>query len=99
MITILIITTFLFFSATIVLGMGCYNLLKQVEQLEEITMNYHVKFVEIRQLALDNQVILNDLDLRGAFKSEDEVGTVFENIKKISDDLSKNILDIYGTRE
>lgn len=77
---------------------GAYNLIKQNEELEDTVLFYQTKFDEIREQALNAEVQLKELDIRGSFESDDEVGTVFQSIKTISNELSKNILDAYDKR-
>ena len=82
----------------IALSVGCFNLIKQNEQLEEFVLFYQTKIDEIREMALQTEIELKELDIRGAFEADDEVGTTFQNIKAISTALSQNILDIYDSR-
>lgn len=82
----------------VALSIGCFNLIKQNEQLEELVLFYQSKVDEIREMALQTEIELKELDIRGAFESDDEVGTTFQNIKAISTALSQNILDIYDSR-
>lgn len=77
------------------LGYGCYNLIKQNEALEEATLFYQNKFDEIREKALQTEIQLKELDIKGAFESDDEVGFVFKAIKDISSDLNQTIQDAY----
>ena len=79
-------------------GFGVYNLIKQNEQLEEAVLFYQDKFDEIREMALKTEIELKELDVKGAFEADDEVGTIFQNIKSISNDLSQNILEIYESK-
>ena len=83
----------------IALSIGCFNLIKQNEQLEELVLFYQDKVDEIREMALQTEIELKELDIRGAFESDDEVGTTFQNIKAISTALSQNILEIYESRK
>ncbi len=96
MIYILII---ILIAITIALSVGCFNLIKQNEQLEELVLFYQDKVDEIREMALQTEIELKELDIRGAFESDDEVGTTFQNIKAISTALSQNILEIYESRK
>jgi hypothetical protein len=77
------------------LGYGCYNLIKQNEALEEATLFYQTKFDEIREKALQTEIQLKELDIKGAFESDDEVGFVFKAIKDISSELNQTIQDAY----
>lgn len=67
------------------------NLIKQAEKLEERVEDMYLVFEEIRKLSLDTQVNLTELDIRGVFEADDEVGVTFKNIKRISDDLTEYI--------
>jgi hypothetical protein len=77
------------------LGYGCYNLIKQNEALEEATLFYQTKFDEIREKSLQTEIQLKELDIKGAFESDDEVGFVFKAIKDISSELNQTIQDAY----
>jgi len=74
------------------------NLLIQVEVLEERVEFYETNFDVIRQKLLDTEVELTELDIRGAFESDDEVGFVFKQIKELSSDLNKTVQTIYESR-
>ena len=77
------------------LGYGCYNLIKQNEALEEATLFYQTKFDVIREKALQTEIQLKELDIKGAFEADDEVGFVFKAIKDISSELNQTIQDTY----
>ena len=81
--------------AVIVLSYGCFNLIKQNEQLEEVAVFYQTNMDEIREKALQTEIQLKELDIKGAFEADDEVGVIFRNIKEISNDLTQSILDTY----
>lgn len=87
MILVLIILSVLL----IVAGFVIYNLIKQVESYEESLSNMYYIFEEIRRLSTDTQINLKELDIRGVFEADDEVGVTFKNIKAISDDLTEFI--------
>lgn len=70
------------------------NLIRQNERLEEITEKFYTYFENIREKALMTQVELSELDIRGVFESDDEVGITFKNIKEISDELTNYITEI-----
>jgi len=81
----------------IVLGLsyGCYNLLKQAEQLEETVTFYQTSLDFVREKVLQTEVTMKELDIRGAFEADDEVGTAFKNIKEVHTELTKSIQQIY----
>lgn len=78
---------------------GIKNLLIQVEFLEERVDFYETAFEEIRQQVLNTEIELRELDIRGSFESDDEVGFVFKQIKELSSDLNKTVQTIYESRD
>lgn len=91
----MIITIIVLIGIVIGLVYGCYNLIKQNESLEEATLFYQNKFDEIREKALQTEIQLKDLDIKGAFESDDEVGFVFKSINEISSELNQTIQEAY----
>jgi hypothetical protein len=80
------------------MGYGMWNLVKQNEDLEETVVYYQDKLDDIRDKVLDTDTRLKDLDIRGAFEADDEVGFVFKEIKELSSDLTKTIESAYEFR-
>lgn len=78
---------------------GIKNLLIQVEYLEERVNFYESAFEEIRTQVLNTEIELRELDIRGSFESDDEVGFVFKQIKELSSDLNKTVQSIYESRD
>ena len=77
--------------ACIAAGIVIYNMIRQIESYEEDVINMYTVFEEIRKLSLETQVNLKELDIRGVFEADDEVGVTFKNIKQISDELTEFI--------
>lgn len=74
---------------------GIINLLKQVEQLEE-QVSFYIDVVDtVREKVLDVQVQLKEIDIKGSFEADDEVGFVFKEIKELADDLTNTINEAY----
>jgi len=67
---------------SIVLGWTTYNQLQKVERLEDWVEEYS-------QRITDTKTAMNLLDNEGEFESDDEIGTVFEGIKTVIDDLNQ----------
>lgn len=61
-------------------GYIIWNLLKKTELLESWTENFTDRVNQV-------QNELNDIDDRGHFESDDEIGTIFGGIKDIINDL------------
>ena len=71
-----------------ILGYTTYNLLKKNEAQEDILagyMSYLNKFSDIIEFS-DKK--LKEVDTKGSFKSDDEVGFFFEQIKALQDILN-----------
>ena len=95
----MILLTIFFGVASIILAFGCYNLLRQNEDLEETTVFYQTKIEEIREKVLETEIQLKELDIRGAFEADDEVGFVFKEIKELSSELTKTVESVYEFTE
>jgi len=87
----LIILIIILTVAVFALGYGCYNLIKQNESLEEVVVFYQTKFEEIREKSLQTEIQLKELDIKGSFEADDEVGFVFKTIKDINSELTQTI--------
>ena len=59
-----------------------YNLNQKTEQ-------YETWFESIREQVSDTNVKLNEIDVRGSFSSDDEIGFYFKYIQSMQNDLSK----------
>ena len=59
-----------------------YNLNKKTEQ-------YETWFESIREQVSDTNVKLNEIDVRGSFSSDDEIGFYFNYMKDLQNELSK----------
>ena len=83
----------------IALSIGCYNLIKTIEKMEDAHVTeiseYQELLAEIRYQALQTEARLKDIDIRGSFEADDEVGFVFKDIKEIHSQLTEIITDAY----
>lgn len=74
--------------AILVLGYTTYNLLRKTEKLED-QVNKDQEFKEALTIIINNSdEHLKEIDNKGYFKSDDEVGWFFESIKNIQDLLN-----------
>ena len=96
----MVITLIIIFFLIVIgfMSYGMWNLVKQNEDLEETVVYYQEKLDEIREVVLDTDTRLKDLDIRGAFEADDEVGFVFKEIKELSSDLTKTVESAYEFR-
>tara|TARA_B100000497_G_C7648754_1_gene390194 strand:+ start:1034 stop:1333 length:300 start_codon:yes stop_codon:yes gene_type:complete len=95
LVTIIILSILL-----IILGVALRNLLIKVEKYEDVTVNQTSYLQNISNLITDSQKHLKSLDERGVFKSDDEVGYFFEQLKKVQEELNRYMLpENYGKKE
>jgi len=71
-----------------VLGFTTYNLLKKNETQEDILASYMTYLNKISDIIDFSDKKLKEVDEKGTFKSDDEVGFFFEQIKAIQDILN-----------
>ena len=64
------------------------NLLMKNEKYEDKVVDYRTFFVALNQKVIESDRKLKDADSRGLFSSDDEVGSIFTEIKSIHDSLS-----------
>lgn len=83
MITILILLSTFLFIVSVLLTIRGFNLVKQNEQLLDIINEMEQKDVDIKY-QLDSMLQqMREIDIRGSFESDDEVGSVFKQLKTI----------------
>jgi len=84
MITTIIISILI----NIILGYISYNLFGKMEKLEAITdsQDQYINNVSNTINTMDKR--LNEIDEKGSFKSDDEVGFFFESIKTLQGELN-----------
>jgi len=66
----------------ITLGWTTFNLTRKVERLETWIENY-------AQRIQDTQDVLKEIDSKGSFEADDEIGVVFTSIKESIDELNE----------
>jgi hypothetical protein len=73
----------------ITLGFTTFNLLRKVERIEDIVIRYD-RFISEYSKQLDNtDKRLKEIDEKGTFKSDDEIGWFFKQIKRLQSDVSR----------
>ena len=73
----------------VVLGFTTYNLLHKNEVQEDILKGYLEYLDKISRVIEVSDKRLKDIDSRGTFKSDDEVGFFFQAIKQLQDILNE----------
>jgi len=73
----------------VVLGYTTINLLKKNEKMLEIIINQNSYIAEFsKQLDISDKR-LQDIDSKGIFKGDDEIGWIFDQIKVLQTSLSR----------
>jgi uncharacterized membrane protein YukC len=75
--------------AVVVLGYATFNLLRKNEKQEDILAGYLNYLDKISRIIEVSDKRLKDIDARGTFKSDDEVGFFFQAIKQLQDILNE----------
>jgi len=66
-----------------ILGFTTFNLLRKNEKQEDILMEYMRYLTKLDQAIEESDKRLSEIDSKGFFKSDDEIGWFFEQVKKI----------------
>jgi len=73
----------------ITLGFTTYNLLRKVEKIEDVVIRYD-RFISEYSKQLDNtDKRLKEIDEKGIFKSDDEIGWFFKQLNRLQKDVSR----------
>ena len=73
---------------------GGYLLVRKNNKLEKIVVDQQQYIDAISIIIQDSENTIKELDARGAFESDDEVGTFFRNLKQIQE-----VLNGFNTRK
>ena len=84
----MILTIILLSILVVTLGFTTYNLLKKNEKQEDILAGYMTYLNKISDTIEMSEKKMMEVDAKGSFKSDDEVGFFFEQIKTIQTALN-----------
>ena len=73
----------------VVLGYTTFNLLRKNEKQEDILASYLTYLNKISDIIESSDKKIHEVDVKGSFESDDEVGFFFTNIKMIQDVLNQ----------
>jgi len=76
------------------IAIGIFLLIRRNNVLEKAVVDQQQYLDAISIIIQNSQQKLEELDVMGAFKSDDEVGTFFKNLKEIQD-----VLNEFNTRK
>lgn len=68
-----------------------FNLFNKIEKYEDIIIEYNNRMGTIKQKFTDAYNTMQQVDLRGSFENDDEVGTTFSMLKDIITQLDMDI--------
>tara|TARA_R110002153_G_scaffold111694_2_gene253438 strand:- start:885 stop:1163 length:279 start_codon:yes stop_codon:yes gene_type:complete len=78
----------------VTLGYTTYNLMRKNEKVEDVINSYQTYMIDITETIEFIDVRLKEIDDKGAFKSDDEVGFFFERIKMLNATLKSFKVDL-----
>ena len=83
-----------------ILLLAIRNLLVKVEKYEDVTVDQTEYLQNISNVIRDSQKHLKNLDEKGVFEADDEVGYFFEQMKNVQKELDRYMLpENYGEKE
>ena len=88
----MILTIVLLSILVVTLGFTTYNLLRKNEKQEDILAGYMTYLNKISDTIEMSEKKMMEVDAKGSFKSDDEVGFFFEQIKTIQTALNSFII-------
>jgi 3-polyprenyl-4-hydroxybenzoate decarboxylase len=80
--------------SVVVLGFTTFNLLNKNEKAEDIIVSYQEHINNLNEEIIKSEKRLNEIDQRGIFQSDDEIGWFFNEVKKIKRNLAKFKVDL-----
>ena len=83
--TILVILSLL----VVIFGYTTFNLLRKNEDSEDVITSQDKFINDMDQYIIDSEKRLKEIDEKGSFKSDDEIGWFFDQIKVIQEGISR----------
>ena len=84
----MIILTIILGIMVVILGFTTFNLLKKNERQEDILTGYMEYLSKISGVIEFSDKKLKEVDRKGSFESDDEVGFFFQEIKQVQETLN-----------
>jgi uncharacterized membrane protein YukC len=89
----MILTIIILSLLVVTLGFTTFNLLRKNEKQEDILAGYMTYLNKVSDTIEEADKKLQEVDHRGSFKADDEIGFVFEQIKSIQTILNTFIIE------
>jgi len=77
----------------VILGFTTFNLLRKNERSEDILLSFQKYLDQLSRIIEFSDEKLKKIDERGIFKSDDEIGFMYEQIKELQKVLSNFRMD------
>lgn len=78
----------------VTLGYTTFNLLRKNEKTEDIIISQSEFINGLKKQINDSSDKLSEIDKKGIFEGDDEIGWFFNEIKKIQNDLSQFTINL-----
>jgi hypothetical protein len=72
-----------------ILGYSTWNLLKKNEKAEDIITNYETYMNKFSDVLTKSEQKLKEVDARGAFSSDDEIGFFFRTVQILQEQFNQ----------
>jgi len=73
----------------VILGFTTFNLMRKQEKAEDVLMEYLTYLDRLSRVIEASDKKLKEIDNKGTFKSDDEVGFFFKSVQQIQDILNE----------
>jgi hypothetical protein len=83
----------------VILGYTTFNLLKKNEKQEDIVVGYLEYLDQLSKIIEASHAKLKDIDNRGVFEKDDEVGIIFSSILEVQNILNEFIITTQNAEE
>ena len=79
----------IFLTIIVFISLYCiYNSLRKIERLEDAYASQLKFIIDLQEVIAASSIKLQEIDERGSFSSDDEIGWFFENVKTIQEELN-----------
>jgi competence protein ComGF len=73
----------------VILGFSTLNLMRKQEKAEDVLMEYLAYLDKLSRVIEASDKKLKEIDTKGTFKSDDEIGFFFKSVQQIQDILNE----------
>jgi len=83
----------------ILLSYTTFNLFRKNKKCEEIILSYDKQMYILYNNVKETNIKLKEIDQRGTFNSDDEIGFFFKYINKMQQQIYNFYINVYGEEE